>query len=338
MQEKTVMRASMSLARLTLLGLLALPLPLGATTMTAAEKHEHLTKGETGRKKIVLIAGKPSHGYGSHEHNAGCTLLAKWLNENVSGVEAVVYKNGWPGDPHALDGAAAIVIFADGGGGHPIMPHLDEVEKLMKQGVGLGCIHYAVEVPTGKSGDLMKNWIGGYFETFWSVNPHWKAQFKQFPKHPVANGVKPFSVEDEWYFHMRFVDDMKGVTPILTATPPDSAHGPGNDPHGANPHVFARKGMPEHVAWVYERPGGGRGFGFTGGHWHWAWANDSFRKVVLNAIVWIAGLDVPPEGVPSKTPTLQELEANQDETPPKKFDKQQVLKWMEEWKQEEAAK
>ena len=68
--------------------------------------------------------------------------------------------------------------------------------------------------------------------------------------------------------------------------------------------------MPEHVAWAYERPDGGRGFGFTGGHWHWNWASDSFRKVVLNGIAWTAGLDVPPDGVPSKTPTYEELEVN----------------------------
>jgi hypothetical protein len=51
--------------------------------------------------------------------------------------------------------------------------------------------------------------------------------------------------------------------------------------------------MAEVVGWVCERPGGGRGFGFTGMHTHWAWAQDSFRKSVLNpkseirkGIVW----------------------------------------------------
>ena len=47
---------------------------------------------------------------------------------------------------------------------------------------------------------------------------------------------------------MRFAEGMKGVTPVLTATPPDSTRRKGNDAHGANPTVFARKGMPEHVA------------------------------------------------------------------------------------------
>ncbi|MGD0897938.1 MAG: family 16 glycoside hydrolase [Thermoguttaceae bacterium] len=283
-----------------------------------------------GTKKIVFIAGKPSHGYAQHEHYAGCLLLAGCLRDNVAGVETVVLK-GWPKEPEALQGAAAIVIYADGGGGHPVMAHLDEVEKLLHEGVGLACLHYAVEVPKGKPGDLLKSGIGGYFETFWSVNPHWDASFKEFPKHPAANGLKPFEANDEWYYHMRFVDDMKGVTPILTAVPPDSTRREGNDAHGANPHVLARKGMPEHVAWTCQRPDGGRGFGFTGGHWHWTWACDSFRKAVLNGIAWTAKIDIPPDGIPSKTPTLEGLEANQDKPQPPSFDREKVRRMIDGW-------
>jgi len=37
----------------------------------------------SGRKKIVFISGRPSHGFAQHEQYAGCMLLAKALNENV---------------------------------------------------------------------------------------------------------------------------------------------------------------------------------------------------------------------------------------------------------------
>ena len=49
-----------------------------------------------------------------------------------------------------------------------------------------------------------------------------------------------------------------------------------------------------------ERPDGGRGFGFTGGHDHKNWGDPNFRKLVLNAILWTAGLDVPSAGVESQ--------------------------------------
>jgi hypothetical protein len=293
-------------------------------------KHDNLMKAET-KKKIVFIAGGRSHGYAEHEHHAGCELLAKCINDNVPEAEAVVYR-GWPKDSAALDDAASVVIYCDGGEGHLVMKHLDELGKLMAKGIGLGCIHYAVEVPKGKPGDLLKSWIGGYFETFWSVNPFWKADFQKLPDHPAARGVKPFAITDEWYYHMRFADAMQGVTPILTAIPPDETHRPGNDAHGANPTVFARKGVPEHVAWVYERPGGGRGFGFTGGHSHWNWANDNFRKAVLNTIVWTAGLEVPQGGVSSKTPTFEELEQGLDKPQPKNFDAEAVKKMLKGFK------
>ncbi len=283
------------------------------------------------KKKIVFLAGNPSHGYAQHEHHAGCLLLAKCIQENVPQAETVVYQ-GWPKDPQALDDAAAVVIYCDGGSGHLLMKHLAEFDKLAKKGVGLACIHYAVEIPKGTAGDLMKSWIGGYFETYWSVNPEWTAHYTKFPDHPVARGVRPFTVNDEWYYHMRFVDDMQGVTPILTTVPPDETHRSGNDAHGANPQVFARKGMPEHTAWAYQRPDGGRGFGFTGAHYHWNWGCDGFRTVVLNGIVWTAGLEVPAGGVPSKTPSFEELQQNLDKKPKGNFNADAVKKMLERFK------
>ena len=49
----------------------------------------------------------------------------------------------------------------------------------------------------------------------------------------------------------------------------------------------------QHVAWAYERSEGGRGFGFTGGHNHVSWQDDNYRKIMLNAILWTAGMEVP---------------------------------------------
>jgi len=275
---------------------------LGVTQLVAAEK------------KIVLIAGGPSHGPGEHEFRAGCLLLQSCLDK-VSGINSVVYTNGWPQEASAFDGADAIIIYSDGGGGHPAIQRdrLKVLGALMNKGIGLGCIHYAVELPKDKGGPEFLQWIGGYFETYWSVNPHWVADFTSFPNHPITRGVKPFKINDEWYYHMRFPDSMQNVTPILTAIPPESTRGkPGaNDPHGGNPEVQKHKGEPEHVMWAIQRPDGGRGFGFTGAHFHKNWAEENFRKTVLNATLWIAKMDVPPDGVQSSV-TPQQLAANLD--------------------------
>ena len=133
---------------------------------------------------------------GEHEHRAGCMLLADQLNTHMKGtVLATVYGGGWPNDPSALDNVDAVVSFTDGGGGHPLNYHLKELGAAMDRGVGLGCIHYAVETLADEPGKRFLDWIGGYFETNWSVNPHWTARFEKLPEHAVTRGVKPFETQ-----------------------------------------------------------------------------------------------------------------------------------------------
>ena len=132
-----------------------------------------------------------------------------------------MYSNGWPADSKAFDGAAAIIVYSAGGSGHPLLQtdRLKTIRALMEQGVGLVCLHYGVEPTIEKGQKEFLDWIGGAFEINWSVNPHWKASFTKLPEHPITRGVRPFAMRDEWYFNMRFVEGMKGVTPILTAVP-----------------------------------------------------------------------------------------------------------------------
>ncbi|HTI70413.1 MAG TPA: ThuA domain-containing protein [Candidatus Limnocylindria bacterium] len=264
-------------------------------------------------KEIVLIAGSPSHGVREHEFRAGCLLLGDCLNQ-MPGVHATIASNGWPQDPSILEKADAIFVYCDGGDAHPaIKPdRMKLLDGLAAKGVGIGMAHYAVEVPHGVPGLAMLRWTGGFYETYWSVNPTWKASFTQLPQHPVTRGVKPFAIEDEWYYHMLFTPYMQGVTPILTAIPTPNTVG-GDDAHGGNPwaRAAAAKGDPQHVMWVQDRANNGRGFGFTGGHYHENWGNDDFRKLVLNAILWIAHADIPENGAASSV-TPEALKANLD--------------------------
>lgn len=282
-----------------------------------------------GKKRIVFVAAAGSHGFGNHAYKAGFLLFAKLLNENAPNVEAVVVTGGWPKDPSVFDGASAIVLGSDGGG--LVVSRQKELDALVKKGVGLACIHYTLDLPKGNARPFLLDALGGYYEQGWSVNPTWVADLKEFPSHPITRGVRPFQISDEWYYHMRFREEMKGVTPILTALPPDSTRKGADGAHSGNPTVRSRLGMPEHVAWACERPDGGRGFGFTGGHIHWNWAHDDLRRLLLNAFVWIAGAEVPPDGVPSRTPTVEDLIANQDSPPPKNWTPDQLQRTIEQF-------
>ena len=294
------------------------------------------TADSQGSKRVVFIAGKASHGHGAHEHRAGCLLLAGALEENMPYFDTEVITNGWPEDDSVLDGADSIVIYSDGGQGHPINAHLDRLDELMKNGTGLVLIHYAVEVPKGPSGEKLLEWTGGYFEPNWSVNPHWVANYSELPEHPITRGVQPFSIDDEWYYHMRFRNEMAGVQPILTDVPPPSTLERPDGPHSGNPHVRAKAGQPQHTAWATEREDGGRGFGFTGGHVHWNWGHDEFRQLILNAIVWTAGAEVPEGGVPSRSLSVQDLEANQDEEPDADYNRERIQALLEQWREQTA--
>ena len=268
-------------------------------------------------RRIVIVAGKPSHGPLQHEHYAGSMLFKKCL-ASVPEVEVVVHKGGWPKAPDAFDHADAVVFFVTGGKAHEAIQggRLTVLKPLMEKGVGFGAVHYGVEVPAERGGKEFLEWMGGYFETHWSVNPHWDAAFQFIPEHPITRGVKPFTIRDEWYFHMRFQPGLKGITPILSAVAPKETMKRPDGPHSGNPEVrkAVAAGEPQHVAWAYERPDGGRGFGFTGAHNHLNWGNENFRKVVLNALLWIAHVEVPGNGVDCEV-TEGDLMMNLDPKP-----------------------
>ncbi len=265
-------------------------------------------------RKLLMIAGTPSHGPGEHEFNAGTTLLHKCLAK-TEGLDARLHLNGWPKDESVFEGVDAIFLYCDGGAGHPFIQgdRLKKIDALMNRGVGLICAHFAVEVPKDRGGKEFQEWLGGYYEDHWSCNPMWTPEYAEFPDHPITRGVKPFRIRDEWYFNMRFGPAMKGITPILTAKPSDKVrNGPYVYPRGPYKHIQEAKGRTEAMMWAVQRDDGGRGVGFTGGHFHINWSDPNFRKVVLNAILWISKMDVPKDGVGSAV-SATEMKQNLDQ-------------------------
>jgi hypothetical protein len=296
---------------------------LSAAGVGAAEKKDRdlfdhaAFKAAKGVKKIVFIADtRPHGGRGNHEFVAAAVFLARTINANYPKAYAVIYTDHHL--PKDLTGVAAIVVLYNHAG--PVADN-KAVQEAVAKGAGFMAIHYGVEVSKGKQGERFLKWMGGYFEPFWSVNPFWTPEFKEIPKHETTRGVKPFTINDEWYYHMRFVSGMKGITPILYASAPVKTvtarwkEGQKPDSHAGNPDVLkeVREGKAQVMAWAYERPDGGRGFGFTGLHKHENLGNDNVRTLLLNAVAWVAKLPVPPGGVPSAHLSRSDLEQLIDE-------------------------
>lgn len=243
--------------------------------------------------KIVLIAGAPdaTTASGEHEHFAGSVLLMNMLRQSP-GVFPVLARE-WPKNPDTLKDARAVVFYMNGGAKQPLLQHADEVQKLADAGVGIVHVHQVIDYPTEPSKRAMA-WLGGVYEPKTGARGHWVARYDQFPDHPVTRGVEPFSLMDGWILKLRFVPDLKGVTPLLRTHPPaKAAPAVAGKPAEAGPTTDSPDDI---VCWTYDRPDGGRSFVFTGGHEQKNWGIPGLRRLVVNGILWTARVDVPKEG------------------------------------------
>ena len=192
----------------------------------------------------------------------------------------------WPEKPETLKGAKAVVLFFDGGDKHGFLKgdHLAQVQKLADAGVGLVHFHQVIDYPRDL-GERGRGWMGAAWEKGYSQRAHWVAEFNTFADHPIFRGVTPFKIDDGWLFKLRFVPELKGVTPLLRTVSPKTP-------------VALQSGSEDVVSWAYERPGaaGGRSFVFTGGHLHKSLGDEGYRKFLANGILWTAGVPIAATG------------------------------------------
>ncbi len=254
--------------------------------------------GRTGAiGKIVLIPGrvKVSDMMGHHDYLAGCRLLA-FLLEQTAGVETVVGRDGWLMDEARFEDAHTVIFYAGGSRMKSILesPHrLERIQQLVDRGGGLVMIHQAVRCPP-EFKNLATSWTGGVYVDGQSNRGHWPTRHSEFPEHPVTRGVEPWEITDGWHNRLQFVHGMRGVTPLLWSSAQHRGSSAGGD--------------ADVVAWTYERSAGGRAFGFTGLDAHSAWAVGGVRQMLVNAILWSAGLTIPAQGAPCAV-SSRELES-----------------------------
>ncbi len=261
-------------------------------------------------RKIVLVAGPKSHGPEGnriHDYPWSVKLLKVMLDSSdVAGKLRVEYHlDGWPKDEHVFDNAATVVVISDGRDGDLFReaPHLESPERvafmdrLMKRGCGLVTFHFSTFGPE-KYSEQMLRWNGGYFGWETDGQRKWYSAITTLegevrpatPGHAVLRGVAPFTMREEFYYNLRFKPQDAATKPILSV-----------------PGLAGREPDGRVVAWAREREDGGRGFGTTCGHFYDNWRNDAFRRLMLNAIVWTAGIPVPAGGVDSRFYTHDQI-------------------------------
>jgi type 1 glutamine amidotransferase len=264
-----------------------------------------------GPKKIVLIAGRKSHGPEGnriHDYPWSARLIKVMLERSdVKDLIHVDYfLDGWPADQSTIEKADTLMVISDGRDGDQFTeaPHLESddrvalVEKQMKRGCGLVTFHFSTFTPD-KYADSIFRWTGGYFDWEENGKRQWYSGIKTAdtevktpsPEHAILRGVRPFKMNEEFYFNIRFSPEDKTVTNVFEV-----------------PALGGRPNRGNVVAWAKQRIDGGRGFGTTCGHYYDNWKNDDFRKTILNAIVWTAHVEVPKNGVEAPYVEREEIQ------------------------------
>ena len=237
-----------------------------ASATFAAEKAETTAK-------VLFVGKQPDHPFGSHMYLHTCRMLAECARLN--GLEPVV-SDGWPTDRAALEGVRTIVVYASPGAELLLDgPQRDEVDRLMKGGVGLVTLHWASSVKQADLERLGERWLS-YLGGTWVSNVGLSidsSELRQLePAHPICRGWSNYELHDEYYLNPTISSGAEPLLQVIT------------------------KGQKVVVGWAFERDGGGRAYGTTLGHFYENFEREPFRRMVVNAILWTAHSEVPEGG------------------------------------------
>ena len=232
-------------------------------------------------KRVLLLGqGSDGHPFATHEYRTGLAIVQKCL-DRVDGLEATLMEADEPfrAGPELVDKADCVVLFL-AEGAKWIQQNAARVaafERLAARGGALVCLHWAMGCRDAqhiaKFVELFGGCHGGPDRKYAVVTATTEIAD---PKHPIMTHVEPVTLEDEFYYRLKFAQPASSITPLLRVS---------------------IEGEPYAVAWAWERPDKGRSFGFSGLHFHKNWQHEPYRRMVAQGIVWTLKLPVPAEGL-----------------------------------------
>lgn len=234
---------------------------------------EPVLADENKKAKVLYIGKQPDHPFATHMYLHTGKMLKKCLEKR--GDVEVVISDGWPQDKNLLEGIDTIVVYTTPAAEFLLdSPYRDQVIEQLDNGVGLVTLHWASSVFKDNLERLGPRWMG-YLGGTWvsNVGLHTgESHLTQLaPEHPVCNGWAEYEIHDEYYLNPTIAEG----TPLLQVTANDK---------------------PVIVGWTHERKNKGRAFGTTLGHFYANFQREPFRKMVVNAILWTAHVEVPEDG------------------------------------------
>lgn len=231
------------------------------------------------RKLLLIGQGPDGHPPRTHEYVSGLKVLADVL-KIVPGVEMMQVRadGAWKEGPELLDRADGAVLFLAEGARWVSEDRLrlEAFRRLAKRGGGLVVLHWAMGTREAKPIEAFVDLFGGCHGGPDRKYKILEAELRRAAAHPVAAGLSPFSVKDEFYYRLKLARPEDGLTPLLRVR------------IDAEDHT---------VAWAYVRPAGGRAFGFSGLHYHDNWKRPEYRRLVAQGVLWTVGVPVPQGGL-----------------------------------------
>lgn len=252
-----------------------------------------IANGEDAPKRLLLLSqGPDGHPKGTHEYVAGQRILAKCLS-GVKQLEISTAKadGDWPEGPDLLAKADGVVLFVSEGAKwlNSDPARRAAFADLAKRGGGLSVLHWGMGTKPAEHIDPFVSLFGACHG-----GPDRKYKFLETnvsvaaKDHPATAGLEGFSIKEEFYYQLKQQPDSK-LTPLLTA---------------------AIDGGDQMVAWAWERPDGGRSFGYTGCHYHENWARTEYQRFISQGVLWTLNIQPPSEGFPAEV-TAADLQTNQ---------------------------
>lgn len=223
--------------------------------------------------RVFIRGGVKTHGPGQHDHPRFLGEWTKLLNERGAKVD------GGMDFPTAeqLEKADVLVMFAaDAGKISP--PQREYLDKFLKRGGGMVCIHDAV---CGNDAPWFKTIIGGAWEHGYSKWFEGEMSFYYMDtEHPITKGVSNFDLDDELYYDLHMMPEAKILA--ATYTPYRSNKGrAGGVPPSGKPSVYDIQ--PQ--MWTYEKDNH-RSFVSLLGHNYKTFNLPHVRAVMLRGIAW----------------------------------------------------
>jgi hypothetical protein len=250
--------------------------PLGKQETSASlKKHK-----QQGKRILLLWQGPDGHPKTTHEYEAGIRLIGNWFQQNTN-YQVILSEatDKWEEGPELLERVHTVVMFFNQASRwmQQDPERLKAFQHYARRGGGLVGIHWGIGSKRDEDIAAFLPLLGATHGGKDRKYAFLKTRFRPTNEsHAIQQGLRPIEIEDEYYYNLKQFKSPSPIVPLMEARIENEWY---------------------MVAWAWERPQGGRSFGFSGLHYHGNWSNETYRRLVFQGILWTLEEEIPEGGI-----------------------------------------